>query len=96
MTWVQIQRARVAVWEDYQRVQEALGDEVPEGLVLHLAGEVGGHWRAVSVWESREAFARFREQRLIPAVAAALGASFAAGGPPEDEWFEVRHLIEPA
>ena len=32
----------------------------------------------------------------MPAVAQALGASFAAGGPPEDEWFEVRHLLEPA
>ena len=96
MTWVQIQRARVAAWEDYERVQRVLGDVAPDGLVLHVAGEVDGHWQAVSIWESREAFARFREQRLMPAVVQALGAGFAAGGPPEDEWFEVRHTLEPA
>ena len=95
MTWVQVQRARIATWEHYESVQRALGDEVPEGLILHAAGEVDGHWRAVSVWESQEAFARFRDARLMPAVMRALGADFAAAGPPDDEWFEVGHQLPP-
>lgn len=82
MTWVQVQRAHMATWEHYVSVQRALGDEMPDGLILHAAGEVDGHWRAVSVWESREAFARFRDTRLMPAVVRALGADFAAAGPP--------------
>jgi hypothetical protein len=93
MTWVQVQRAHTATWEHYESVQRALGDEVPDGLILHAAGEVDGHWRAVSVWESREAFARFRDARLLPAVQQALGADFAAAGPPADEWFEVGHQL---
>jgi hypothetical protein len=93
MTWVQVQRARTATWEHYESVQRALGDQVPDGLILHAAGEVDGHWRAVSVWESREAFARFRDAQLMPAVLQALGGDFAAGGPPDDEWFEVRHRL---
>ena len=95
MTWVQVQRAEQASWADYEKVQQALGDELPDGLVLHAAGEVDGHWQAVSVWESREAFARFREQRLYPAVVQGLGEQAMAGGPPPDEWFEVRHSIAP-
>ncbi len=93
MPWVQVQRARAATWQDYERVQRALGDAIPEGLILHAAGELEGHWRSVSVWESREAFARFRDERLMPAVGEALGASFAAAGPPDDEWFEAGHLM---
>src|SRR5204862_467605 len=32
-------------------------------------GERDGHWTAVSVWESQDAFDRFRESRVVPAVA---------------------------
>ena len=67
----------------------------PPGLLLHAAGEVDVHWQAVSVWESKEAFEAFREQRIVPAVTGALGADLAAAGPPPSEWFEVRHLIGP-
>ena len=95
MTWVQIQRAEEATWEDYERVAAAVGDTPPPGLLLHAAGEVDGHWQAVSVWESKEAFEAFREERIVPAVTGALGDDLAAAGPPPSEWFEVRHLIGP-
>src|SRR5262245_37754472 len=56
VTWVQIQKAEEATWQDYERVAAAIGDTPPPGLLLHAAGEVDGHWQAVSVWESKEAF----------------------------------------
>jgi hypothetical protein len=90
MTWVQIQRAEESTWDDYQRVAEAVGDGPIEGLVHHAAGEKDGRWIAVTVWESKEAAQRFREERLMPAVAATLGQEAADGGPPADEWFEVK------
>lgn len=46
-----------------------LGERMYRGAVLHLAGPVaGGGWRAVDVWDSLEAFERFREEKLGPAM----------------------------
>ncbi len=97
MTWVQIQKAEVATWDDYERVSAALGadDNPPEGLILHAAGEEGGRWRSVEVWESEAAYRRFRDERLMPAVVEALGDAMASAGPPPEESFEVKHLIKP-
>ena len=44
------------------------GDQLPEGCELHIAGPVEQGWRVITVWESREAFDRFREQKLLPAI----------------------------
>jgi hypothetical protein len=93
MAWVQIQKAEQATWDDYERVSAAIGDERPAGLILHAAGEVHGTWQAVSVWESQEAYETFRDERLLPAVKAALSEELAAGGPPPTEWFAVKHMI---
>jgi hypothetical protein len=93
MAWAHIQRAEEATWEDYERVAKALGDGPVDGLLTHVAGEVDGRWIAVSTWESKEAYERFIETRLRPAVVQALGEEFAAAGPPPDEWFEVKHSL---
>jgi hypothetical protein len=42
--------------------------EPPEGLIFHWAGEVDGKWTVMDVWEAREAYDRFREERLFPAI----------------------------
>jgi hypothetical protein len=93
MTWVHLQRATEASFDDYQKVQQILGEDVPAGLVLHVAGEEDGHWRSVSVWESESAWLRFRDQRLMPAVIEAFGPQALDGGPPLEESFEVRHSL---
>lgn len=93
MTWVQIQHAANHTWDDHQRVSDLIGDEKPDGLIVRAAGEVDGRWKAVSIWESREAFAKFAEERLLPAVKQALGDESAVGGPPPEEWFEAKHLL---
>jgi len=96
MPWVQIQKSTQATWDDYERVQQAVGDEAPHGLIYHAAGEVeGGRWQSVSVWDTEEDFDRFRDERLMPAVQQALPASLAEGGPPPSETFEAKHVFKP-
>jgi hypothetical protein len=93
VTWVQIQKSTKAQWSDYEAVRQAVGDEVPEGLLYHAAGEVeGGRWQSVSIWESEGHFERFREARLEPAARQALGEEMVNSGPPPSESFEARHV----
>lgn len=97
MTWVLIQKAEDATWDDYERVAKAVGvdDNPPEGLIMHAAGEENGKWRMVDIWESESAYQRFRDQRLMPAVREAMGEAAVAAGPPPQESFEVKHLVKP-
>ena len=97
MTWVLIQKAQEASWDDYESVSKALAvnDSPPEGLILHAAGEENGKWRSVDVWESEAAYEQFRDQRLMPAVQEAMGADAIAAGPPPSESFEVKNLVKP-
>ena len=44
------------------------GDQLPEGCQLHIAGPVEQGWRVITVWESRDVFDRFREEKLLPAI----------------------------
>lgn len=94
MTWVQIQHAAQGTWEDHQKVAALLGGDKPEGLIVRAAGEVDGRWKGVSIWESKEAYQRFVEARLFPAVRQAFG-DHVAGGPPPEEWFEAKHMMGP-
>jgi hypothetical protein len=55
------------------------GDQLPEGCHLHIAGPVDQGWRVITVWDSRELFDEFREEKLVPAIRE-LG-----GDPPEVE-----------
>jgi hypothetical protein len=50
-----------------QRVA-ASGEMPPQGAIFQVAGPAEGGWRVISVWESREAQERFRDERLIPAL----------------------------
>jgi hypothetical protein len=43
-------------------------DELPDGCRLHIGGPVEQGWRVITVWDSREHFDRFREDRLLPAI----------------------------
>jgi heme-degrading monooxygenase HmoA len=44
------------------------GDALPAGCQVHIAGPVNDGWRVITVWDSEEAFNRFREETLIPAI----------------------------
>jgi len=58
---------------NYDRVQEALGtrDNPPAGGLVHSAGfdEQAGVFRIFDIWESREAWEAFLNDRLMPVVA---------------------------
>ena len=61
--------------EDYDRTLEPLNfpDDWPDGLLAHAATEVDGRLRVMDVWESREHFDRFVEQRLRAAIGEVMG-----------------------
>lgn len=41
---------------------------LPHGQLVSAAGPSDGGWLISAVWESRQAFEAFREERLIPAL----------------------------
>ncbi len=73
---------------NYDAVKERLSvdDDPPAGMILHTAGFTGrGTFRIFDVWESEEAFNRFRDERLMPAVEQVLGEG-GTGGPPREQY----------
>jgi hypothetical protein len=52
---------------EHQIVQEALGDEPIDGMLLHVAGEADGGLHTVDIWDSAAAADRFAAERLFPA-----------------------------
>ena len=61
-----------ATIEQYEQVNETMGlrgdETAPEGLIQHVAGSDEKGLTIVDVWESEEAFDRFVEERLGPAI----------------------------
>jgi hypothetical protein len=68
--------------ELYQRVKAALGDDPPKGQVAHLVVKVEGGLRHFNVWESEEDWARYRDQRVGPAVGEVLATAASASARP--------------
>jgi hypothetical protein len=66
----------------------------PAGCIVHTAiAEEGGGMRIVDVWESREAFESFRDQRLMPTVQEVLSErGITPAGPPTYEFSELHDL----
>jgi hypothetical protein len=59
----------------YDRILHELGmergsEDLPRGLVFHLAGPSDKRWQVIDVWESRADFDRFFAEKLGPAVRA--------------------------
>lgn len=52
---------------DYRSVVDAMGDDAPDGSLLHIAGEVDGSLHIVDVWKSKASADRFAAERLFPA-----------------------------
>jgi heme-degrading monooxygenase HmoA len=76
--------------EQYDRLNREIGQD-PEGLILHTSSEKDdGTMRIVDVWESKEAFERFEQETLMPAIGR-LGVPAPEGPPPREE-FEVHNM----
>ena len=70
----------------YERIQAGLGDQLPAGLVVHLALErPEGGLRYIDVWESEAQMEDFAEHRLHPVVHPVLSAAFGDHLPDEPE-----------
>ncbi|HEX3563452.1 MAG TPA: hypothetical protein VHU24_11485 [Solirubrobacterales bacterium] len=76
--------------DEYEQVNEKIGDAAPQGLILHSVSDLGGDkWKLVDVWESAENFQSFVENTLVPAIAE---VNPDAPQAPEPEILEVRDL----
>jgi hypothetical protein len=67
----------------------------PEGMIFHSAGEVDGKWTITDVWESREAYDRFRDERLMPAIKKVSGMDPAEGPQPSITESAVHNYVKP-
>ena len=54
--------------ETYARIKEGLGPQRPDGLIAHLAWRTDTGLRYVDVWQSKDDYEAFAEQRLHPVV----------------------------
>jgi hypothetical protein len=70
-------------------------DDPPEGLIFHWAGEVDGKWTITDVWETSEAYERFLEERLMPAVQKLSGMDPSEGPQPTRTESAVHNYIKP-
>jgi hypothetical protein len=52
----------------YRQVKAAIGDEQPKGLVVHVVVQTDGGLRHIGVWDSKEDWQRFHDERVEPAV----------------------------
>jgi hypothetical protein len=68
--------------ELYQRIKAEIG-EPPKGQVVLLVAKCDGGLRHFNVWESRQDWERFRQERVGPAVGKVLAAAGITERPPE-------------
>ena len=70
-------------------------NDPPAGLIFHWAGEVDGKWTVTNVWESRDAYDRFRQERLLPAIEKVSGRTPDEGPQPTTTEFAVHDYVKP-
>jgi hypothetical protein len=56
---------------DDEAVSAQLGEEPPEGCLVHIGGPTESGWRVIEVWDTEDNQRRFQEGRLNPAFDAA-------------------------
>jgi len=60
---------------------------LPAGQIFHFAGPSADGWTIVAVHESKENWESFRDNELMPRMAAGIDGGF--GAPPTETGFEV-------
>jgi hypothetical protein len=71
-----------------------VGNNPPDGLIFHWAGEVDGKWTITDVWETREAYDRFQEERILPAVQKVSGRDPTEGPQPSVTEYSVHNYFQ--
>jgi len=72
-----------------------LSGDAPPGLIFHWAGPVDGKWTITDVWESRDAYDRFRAERLFPAIQKVSEMDPASGPQPTITEHPVHNYVKP-
>ena len=80
--------------EQYDRLNGEIRED-PEGLILHTATEHGDGMRIIDVWESEEAYRRFEQETLMPAMERA-GMEAPSEEPPPLDSYGIHSLRGPA
>jgi hypothetical protein len=65
--------------------------QLPEGQLFHAAGPSEGGWTIVAVHDSQESWERFRDDILMPRMAAGIEGGFAV--PPKETTFPVHNEL---
>jgi hypothetical protein len=81
--------------EQYESVHGHMdiANDPPAGLIFHSAGPIDEGWGVIDFWESSEAFDRFAQGRLMPAVGELGDRAFP--GPPDRRDFPVHNFNKP-
>jgi quinol monooxygenase YgiN len=89
-----MQQSEQITADAYDAVNAKAGvhDDPPQGLIVHTAGAAEGGFRIFDVWESREAYDRFRDERLLPAIREVIGQE-ALDAAPTSEVYELHDVI---
>ena len=80
----QYEAARAQIWPP--------GGRMPEGMAHHIAGATDDGWVVVALWDSRESYERFRDDRLIPVLQGMGEAGLPS--PPQTTTFEVQRELQ--
>jgi len=77
--------------EQYENVLKVVhpdgGKALPEGQMLHLAGQSQDGWLIMAVHDSQESWERFRDDTLMPGLAS---VDNGLPGPPDEMTFDVQ------
>ena len=69
----------------YERVKDAIGDEHPSGLLVHMVVKTADGLRHIEVWNTVGEHERFHRDRVEPAVLTVLQSiGFTGSLPPHD------------
>ncbi|MDQ2909403.1 MAG: hypothetical protein M3R26_01795 [Actinomycetota bacterium] len=69
----------------YDQVNDEMGmsqSTLPDGLLHHYATKTDGGMLVFDVWDSKESFQRFEQERLGPAIQKVAGGDMPPGDPP--------------
>jgi hypothetical protein len=83
---------------NYDAITERMGarENPPDGCIVHTAGFLpDGGFRIFDVWESREHFDRFLQDRLMPAVKEVVGDAGRDAAPPNMAIYELHSFMQP-
>jgi hypothetical protein len=77
-------------WEDYRLLAAELGTDVPDGLLIRVAGRTPEGVRAIEIWRDRAELDRFERNRLR----AAQGRVPAPLAPETVRTLAVEHVVQ--